>query len=179
MAGYSLQFGGPVYSKAGMQLLLGDERFGKFVDGIFANDVQLLQSNGATMRAVSEGKLAWAFTDTDDFHVALTKGLPVGVVFPDQDEGGLGTMLIPNSVGLVKNGPNPEHGKKLVDWILAEQTEALLAAAKSAQIPLRAGVKGPAEASILGVDKFRAMAWDVAGTASNLEKAAAAFAKRF
>ncbi|MFM1872842.1 MAG: hypothetical protein RL398_2264 [Planctomycetota bacterium] len=164
---------------AALQLLLGDERFGKFIDGIFANDVQLLQSNGATMRAVSEGKLAWAFTDTDDYHVALTKGLPVGVVFPDQDEGGLGTMLIPNSVGLVKNGPNPENGKKLVDWILAEQTEALLAAAKSAQIPLRAGVKGPADASILGVDRFRAMAWDVSGTAANLEKAAAGFAKRF
>ncbi len=164
---------------AALNLLLGEERFGKFLDGIFANDVVLLQSNGATMRQVSEGKLAWAWTDTDDYHVALLKGHPVGVVFPDQEEGGLGTMLIPNSVGLVANGPNPENGKKLIDWILREETEALLAAAKSAQIPLREGVKGPEHPSILGVGKFRQMAWDVAGTAASLDAAATKFARRF
>lgn len=162
-----------------LSLLLGEERFGKFVDGLFANEVALLQSNGATMRQVAEGKLAWAFTDTDDYHVAATKGHRVGVVFPDQEEGGLGTMLIPNSVAMVKNGPNPEAARRLIDFLLAESTEALLAAAKSAQIPLRESVKGPAHASILGVGKFRAMAWDIVGTAANLDKMSAAFATRF
>lgn len=162
-----------------LSLLLGETRFAELIDGLFANEVVFLQSNGATMRQVAEGKLAWAFTDTDDYHVAVTKGHHVAAVFPDQEEGGLGTMLIPNSVGIVKDCPHPDEARKLVDFILSEQTEALLAAAKSAQIPLRAEVKGPSDASILGVGKFHAMAWDVAGTASNLETMSAAFARRF
>ena len=38
--------------------------------------------------------------------------------------------VIPNSVSIIANGPHPENAKKLVDWILSESTEALLAAAK-------------------------------------------------
>lgn len=162
-----------------LRFALGEPEFARLLDGIFANEVVLLQSNGATMRQVAEGRLAWAFTDTDDYHVALGKGHPVGVVFPDQQDGGLGTMLIPNSVAIVKGAPHPEAAKKLVEWILAEPTEALLAAAKSAQIPLRAIVPGPAEPSILKIGAFRAMRWDPATVAANLEALAATFQQRF
>ncbi len=162
-----------------LRFVLGEAGFDRLLDGIFANAVVLLQSNGATMRQVAEGKLAWAFTDTDDFHVALQKGHPVGVVFPDQQEGGIGTMLIPNSVAIVKGGPNPEAARTLVDWILRRETEALLAAAKSAQIPLHIGVEGPAERSILSTGEFRAMTWDPAVVAENLERMVAAFGNRF
>ena len=82
------------------------------------------------------GKLAWAFTDTDDYHVALTKGYPVAAVFPDQGKDQIGTMLIPNSVSIVKGCPHPERARQLVDWILSEDVEAMLAAARSAQIPV-------------------------------------------
>lgn len=158
---------------------LGEPEFARLLDGILQNDVQLLASNGATMRQVAEGRLHWALTDTDDYHVALQKGHPVGVVFPDQQPDGIGTMLIPNSVAIVAGAPHPEAARRLVDWILRTETEALLAAAKSAQIPLRGGVAGPAESSILGVDAFRAMAWDPAAVGRDLEAAAAAFQKRF
>jgi iron(III) transport system substrate-binding protein len=82
--------------------------FTRLIDGLFTNHVVLLPSNSATKNQVAEGKLDWAFTDTDDYHVALTKGHHVGVVFPDQQEGGLGTMLIPNSVAILKRAPHPE-----------------------------------------------------------------------
>lgn len=164
---------------AALQHVLGRAEFDEWVDGLFANDVAFLQSNGATMRAVRDGKLAFAFTDTDDYHVALSKGAPVACVFPDQGDDQVGTMLIPNSVSIVKGGPNPEGARKLVDWILSESTEALLAAAKSAQIPLRNTVPGPAEASILGIGSFRAMRWDPRRTAEGLASSAAAFGKRF
>lgn len=162
-----------------LRMAMGEEAFQKFLDQAFANEVVWLQSNGATMRQVAEGKLAWAWTDTDDYHVALTKGHKVACVFPDQQDGGFGTMLIPNSIALVKDGPNPEAGKKLVDWVLQESTEALLAAAKSAQIPLRAAVPGPADPAILKVGQFRQMAWDPAKVGADLERCAGDFAKRF
>ncbi|MEZ5965087.1 MAG: extracellular solute-binding protein [Planctomycetota bacterium] len=164
---------------AALRATLGQAEFDRFVDGLFANEVVFLQSNGATMKEVADGKLAFAFTDTDDYHVALTKGHPVGCVFPDQGDGQLGTMLIPNSVGIVKGCPHPDNARKLVDWILSEQTEALLAAGKSAQIPLRGGVTPPTEPSIKHVGAFRAMAWDPAKTAQMLEATSAEMGKRF
>ncbi len=154
---------------AALRLALGAAEFDRLVLGLFANQVVFLQSNGATMRAVRDGQLAFALTDTDDFHVALRKGHKVACVFPDQQAGGLGTMLIPNSVALVKGGPNPEAARKLIDYILSEEVEAALAAAASAQIPLRAGVEGPPERSILRIHEFRPMAWDIAQTAASLE----------
>lgn len=162
-----------------LRFVLGEEKFAEWVSGMFANDVRFLQSNGATMRAVRDGDLAFAFTDTDDYHVALTKGAPVTCVFPDQGEEQIGTMLIPNSVAIVAGGPNPESAKKLADWILSESTEALLAAGKSAQLPLRSSVRGPSEETILGIGSFREMQWDPVVTAENLAASAGMFAQRF
>ncbi|MBL8755405.1 MAG: extracellular solute-binding protein [Planctomycetes bacterium] len=162
-----------------LRQVLGDDAFGKFVDGLFANDVQFLQSNGATMRAVRDGKLPWALTDTDDYHVAMQKGHKVACVFPDQQDGGIGTMLIPNAVGLVANGPAQDAAKKLIDRIVSAETEALLAAADGAQIPLRAGVPGPKDAAVKKVGEFRAMAWDVTKTAENLARCSAEFGQRW
>jgi len=155
--------------------VLGDDGMKAWIDGMIANDVDFLGSNGATMRAVRDGSKAFAFTDTDDFHVAKLKGFPVACVFPDQHEGGIGTMLIPNSVALVKNGPNPEHSKQLIDKIVSRETEALLAAADSAQIPLRDGVPGPEDSEIKQRGSFREMQWDVEWTGRNL----APFHKQF
>ena len=149
------------------------------VDDLFANDVKFLQSNGATMRAVRDGQLAWAFTDTDDYHVAMLRGHKVGCVFPDQHDGGIGTMLIPNAVGLVAGGPDQDGAKKLIDAILSRETEALLAAAESAQIPLRKGVQGPKDPAIKGVGQFREMKWDVEKAATDLARCTGEFAKRW
>lgn len=162
-----------------LRQLLGDERYARFLDGLIANRVMLVDSNGASMRAVREGKLAWAFTDTDDYHVAKTKGFPVACVFPDQQDGGIGTMLIPNSVALIKGGPDLDAGRRLIDRILARETEALLAAADGAQIPLRSGIQGPLDPSIPAVGAFRQLAWDFDVVARNLARCAQEWDQRF
>jgi iron(III) transport system substrate-binding protein len=162
-----------------LRIHMGKERFDEFLKGLHANEVKFLQSNGATMRQTATGRVDFALTDTDDFHVALTKGHPVAAVFPDQCESEMGAMLIPNSVAIMKDCRHPETARRLVDFILSEEVEALLAAAKSAQIPLRSSVRGPAEPSILPVGEFKQMAWDPAATAADLQNAAAFFAKEF
>ena len=164
---------------AALRQALGEPEFARFVDAMFANDVQFLQSNGATMRAVRDGQLAWAFTDTDDYHVAKLRGHAVGCVYPDQEDGGLGTMMIPNGVALIAGGPDPEGAKKLIDVILARETEAMLAAAEGAQLPLRPGVPGPADPAIHEVGEFREMAWDPTKVAADLARCLGEFGRRW
>ena len=94
-------------------------------------------------------------------------------------QGQIGTMLIPNSVAILENCPHPEAARKLVDFILSERVAALLAASKSAQIPLRESVTGPSAPQILKVGEFRQMRWDPAATAENLEPMSRQFAERY
>jgi len=158
---------------------LGDDGMKKWIEDMQKNDVQFLSSNGATMRAVRDGNLAFAFTDTDDFHVAKMKGFPVTAVFPDQGDGEIGTMLIPNSVALIKNGPDQENAKRLIDKILARETEALLATADSAQIPLREGIAPPPDKEVRALGQFREMQWDIEWTGKQLAAFDAKFGKVF
>ncbi len=110
----------------------------------------MLLGNSTVRDRVASGELKIGLTDTDDAYVALEKGLPVGIVFPDQDvnfpglDQPLGTFVIPNTVALVAGGPHAEEGRKLIDFLLSRETEAALAKAASAQIPLRGGIDGPA-----------------------------------
>jgi len=115
----------------------------RYFDGLIANDVAWLTGNAHCMREVSAGRFAFGWTDTDDFNVALTQGKPVARVFPDKGQDQIGVMYIPNSLVLLKGAKHPAEGKALIDWLLRPETEAMLAAMDSVQIPVRPGVPVP------------------------------------
>lgn len=132
-----------------------------------AGDVALPNSNGVAMKQVESGELAWAFTDTDDFNVSRMDGKPVKRVYPDQtdaegclmvDGAPIGTLLIPNTIMLLKDAPHAENGKRFIDWVLRKEIERRLAESRSAQIPVRDDVPRPAHVGRIG--DFRAMEVD-------------------
>src|SRR5438445_343578 len=73
------------------------------------------------------------------------EGIPDQFKDPDQDANGLGVLILPNAVALIKGGPHPENGKQLIDYLLSRSTERKLAFADCAQIPLHSGVDTPPE----------------------------------
>lgn len=121
----------------------GEQRAKAFFQGILANDIAVLEGNATVRDRVAAGDYAWGLTDTDDANGAVADGLPAKWLFPDQEEGGLGTLLIPNTVALVKGGPNPDGGRALIDFLLHPTTEKRLAEARSLQIPLNPNVVVP------------------------------------
>ena len=120
---------------------LGDEQAQEFFTRFIANGGAIVSSNGEVRRRVGAGDFAVGITDTDDFNVAVQEGRSVGIVYPDQD--GMGTLIIPNAVVLVEGGPNPESGKRFIDYLLGSQTEQALAESDAAQMPLRPGIPVP------------------------------------
>lgn len=135
-------FGTATTHIAALFMLWGDQVAKKFLAALRENGVKLVTSNGEARDLVASGELAWALADTDDVNVALQQGKPVVVVYPDQN--GMGTLVMPNAVALVKGGPHPEAGKQLVDYLLSRQVEERLAASEAAQMPLHPGVPVPA-----------------------------------
>ena len=139
----------------------GDEKAGEFFRKVKSN-AQILAGNKQVARAVSSGKLAFGLTDTDDAVVEVEAGMPVAIIYPDQGEGELGTLFIPNTLALIKDSPNPRAAEKLLDFLLSAEVERRLADGPSAQIPLRIGV--PASDRVKTPEQVRAMdadfSWD-------------------
>jgi iron(III) transport system substrate-binding protein len=139
--------------------VLGRERALKWFEALHANGCLFPVGNGPAATAVGLRQAAFGFADIDDFREVERNGKPVAVVYPDQAAGQVGTLLLPNTIALVKGGPNPALGKKLVDFLLSPKVERMLAEADAAQVPLRPDVPRPAHVKVPPKD-FRAMKVD-------------------
>jgi len=137
-------FGTTATQAAALFATLGAPRALAYYRALADNDVAIVAGNATSKDRVAAGEMAVGFTDSDDVFLALDRGLPVQMIFPDQEEGGLGTLLIPNTVALVAGAPHPEQGRRLIDYLLSADTERRLAFARGRQIPLRPGVERPA-----------------------------------
>lgn len=137
--------------------------------------LNLANGNAHVMRLVCEGQAAFGWTDSDDYNVAREKGAPVAAVHPDKD--GIGTMLIPNTICIPACAPRKEAARRFVDWVLAERIEAALAASRSAQIPVRAGVPRPAH--VVGPEGFKPMEYDLRSVGRSIQARAKEFQELF
>jgi len=161
-------FGTAATHVAAWYALLGRGKAEAYLTALKNNGLVIVDGNAVARDLVVRGEVPVAFTDTDDVYVAIRAGRAVDMVFPDQD--GIGTLLIPNTVALIRNGPHPDAGRRLIDYLLSEEVGARLAASDSMQIPVRTRVKSPSHAPPLS--GIRAMSVDYRDIAKNLEPAA-------
>lgn len=114
--------------------------------GLRDAEVRLLPGgNAAAVRAVLDGEADLAMTDTDDVWAAQAAGGRIAMVYPvhAKDPGaGHGTLLIPNTVGLVAGAPNPEAAMELIDFLLSPEVERILAESDSRNIPMHPELRG-------------------------------------
>ena len=161
-------FGTTAMHMAALHLRWGTQRFTTYLKKLLANEVQVVDGNAVARDLVVAGKAAVCLTDTDDANVALERGAPVRVIFPDQ--AGMGTLMIPNTVGLINGAPHPAAAKRLIDYLLSREVEQRLANGESAQIPVRKGLAPPPRFPQL--DNIKAMNVDYGAVAAKLEATA-------
>ena len=130
---------------AALFTIWGDDRAKTFMNDMKKNGVKMTTSNGESADFVATGQVDFSLVDTDDAVNLKKQGKPVEIIYPDQDANGLGVLILPNAVALIKGGPHPENGKQLIDYLLSKTTERKLAFADCAQIPLHSGVETPSE----------------------------------
>ncbi len=58
--------------------------------------------------------------DFNAYRGKYTDKAPIEFVIPKE-----GSVVLPYVMGLVKNGPNPENGKKVLDFVLSDQSQAM------------------------------------------------------
>ncbi len=97
------------------------------IDRLLANGLRTYESNKATREALIRDRNAVALVNSSNYHVFLMEGNPVGEVWLDQEDGGLGTHVEAHVVALVKDARNREAGEAFVDFLLSADTQTLLA----------------------------------------------------
>jgi iron(III) transport system substrate-binding protein len=158
-------FGTTTMHVAALFATWGDENARKFLNDLKANALRIASSNGEVKRLVVAGEVAFGLTDTDDANEAIKEGAAIEVVYPDQQ--GMGTLVMPTTVVLLRGAPNAANGRKLIDFLLSAETERLMAEA-AAHMPLRDGV--PTPKNMKRVSEIRAMTVDYAKVASEMER---------
>jgi len=128
--------------------------------------------NAAVKDLVAGGACVAGFTDTGEFFAAKDAGQPVAM-HPVRAEGAQ-TIVIPNTVAILRGARREFEAQKLVDFLLSEETEIALARSKARQIPLgevperrlpaevremRAWVREGVDLTKLGAVRAECLAW--------------------
>lgn len=128
-------FGTTATHAAAMYALVGPEEGKAFFEKIKERKVQVVDGNSVVRDLVVTGQLKFGLTDSDDAEGAVKKGAPVAIIIPDQES--MGTLFIPNTVGLIANSPHSRNGKKFIDFLLSEEVEKDLLASGAIQFSVR------------------------------------------
>jgi iron(III) transport system substrate-binding protein len=160
-------FGTTTAQMAALFFAWGDEKGKQFLAGMKANQVKLATSNGESADFVASGEFEFALVDSDDAVDRMRHGKPIDIVYPDQGDGEVGVLIVPNAVALIRGGPNPDNGKRLIEYLVSKETERKLAVADCAQIPLNPGVTPPKE--LKPIEQIRTMKVNYADLAARLQ----------
>jgi iron(III) transport system substrate-binding protein len=107
-----------------MNQLWGEEKTLEFFLEAQENNTLIVDGNSVVRDLVVSGVAAFGITDTDDAFVAMKKNDYIKVLYLDQVSSG--TLVIPNTVGLIKDCNNPEPAKAFIDYLLRKETEEKL-----------------------------------------------------
>ena len=101
--------------------------------------IRIVDGNAVVRDMVAGGQWMFGLTDTDDALGAIERGAQVDVVTPDQD--GMGTLIIPGTVALIRGAPHPLEAGEFINYLLRAETERKLILAGFCQWSLRGDLK--------------------------------------
>lgn len=123
-------------------------------------------SSKLAFQNVAKGEIAVGLTSEFNILVSKLEGNPVEAIYPSD-----GTALIIDANGLIKGGPNPENGRKFLDYISSAKAHGILVEVDKRR-SARKDVAPPP--GLEDAAKIKTFAYDTVGAAKdrnvNLEK---------
>jgi iron(III) transport system substrate-binding protein len=90
----------------------GAEPWENWCRALAANKPLMVDGNSVVVKLVGKGEASIGLTDSDDIAEGQNNGLPI-MPLPINEE----TLLIPNTVAVIRNAPHPEPAEKLFDFL--------------------------------------------------------------
>ena len=119
----------------------GEEGLRTWLVALQVNGVRLYDGNASVIRAIRQGEIDICMTDTDDVWVGQENGWNIELIYEPIGVGqgalkSTGSVVMPNTIALVRGGPNPDAGRRLIDFLLSPRVERLMAESASRNIPV-------------------------------------------
>lgn len=135
------QFGSTRGQMGALTAQFGEPALRAWLTALQANGLRLYDGNSAVVHAVAYGEIDAGLTDTDDVYAGQREGWPVDMVFAPARLGTSaepdGPMLLPNTVALIHGAAHPRQARALIDFLLSERAERMLARSESRNFPVR------------------------------------------
>ena len=135
-----------------MRNQLGEPATEAFIQGLLENNTQFFGGHTDVRKAVGAGELKLGLVNHYYYHLSKAEGAPVGIIYPDQEDGGLGLMVNSTNAGIIKGGPNPEMARIFVDFMLSPAGQKIYAE-RNYEYPIVPGV--PLAEGVAPLDSFK------------------------
>jgi iron(III) transport system substrate-binding protein len=106
------QFGSTAAHFHALRQLWGEPSWTNWCVALAANQPLLVDGNSMAVKLVGAGDASVGLTDSDDIADAQREGLPVAPLPLDSE-----SLLIPNTVAIVRSAPHPEAAQRLFDFL--------------------------------------------------------------
>lgn len=131
------QFGTTRTHVAAMFATWGPEKAQAYLNDLLSNQVRIVDGNAMVKNLVGNARrgaspVLVGLTDTDDVMSGKADGLPIEMIYPDQDS--QGTLVIPSTLCLMNQAPHAEAGQRLIDHLLGSPEVASFTSPERATI---------------------------------------------
>lgn len=140
--------------------LKGEEFTRKFVADLKANGLKVLKNNTEVRKAVASGEYAIGITNHYYYLLQLQADpqSPLGIVYPDQGPGDMGTPVFTITAALIKGAKHADAGRSFLEFLLKPEGNRYLVEGEF-EIPLGQGLHLPgADKGVKGLGQFKATA---------------------
>ena len=112
-----------------LRVQLGDAAVEEFIEGMLANQPEILKGHTDIRKAVGAGELKFGLVNNYYYHLQLLeeKDNNVDAIYPDQEEGGLGTFVNVAGIATVKDAKNAYSAQKFLEFLLQPEQQEMFA----------------------------------------------------
>jgi iron(III) transport system substrate-binding protein len=160
-------FGTTATQVAALYTFWGNQNAKEYFSSLKSAGISVLEGNSVVKDFVSQKKLYMGLTDTDDAFSEMQRNKDLDILLLDQGKDDMGTLVIPNTVALIKGAPNPNQADAFIEFLLSAKVEQYLVDEGWIHIPVHSGVTASKE---FKADSIKIMQVDFNEVYKNLEK---------
>ena len=136
----------------------GIDSFTTWMQSLEANNLRLYDGNARVVAAIAMGEIDIGLTDTDDVWSGQSNGWKVDLQYEsvsfEYEWSGSGPTLIPNTVAIIKEAPNPELAQQLAAFLVSPEVEDLLYHSTTHNTPVHGGLRARYKDDVLEIDRL-------------------------
>jgi iron(III) transport system substrate-binding protein len=125
-----------------IRLVRGDAFAREYLEGLQANDIELLASNFDAAAAVGRGEFDIGLVNHYYIELVKEEGDELEAVYTDQEPGGFGVLFNVASAGITASSEHEDAARKLIDYLTTPEVQERFAGANY-EYPVLPGVEAP------------------------------------